>query len=478
MRTLIQKEILDHLLSLRFLILSGIGALVIWLSLFDGYSYYQDRLKDYRTAQTVFEERFTQLQSDGGFLELGNIGFENHKPPAPLAMFVRGLEPIQGRSISNAGSVQRRLRRSPSEVEPILGVFPPLDLGLVIQTVIGLFALLLTYDGFCGEKSGGTLRLMDSFSVPRYRLIIAKCLGALIPALISFGLPLLVGITILTLMPDVQLIGSEWARLAFILLAFLAYISVFAAAGLLCSCLTHRPATSFVLCLTFWTASVVIVPRVTLILSDWIRPAPSIHEHQAKLFQVQAGHFAEWQRVRAEWVTHYETQHGEVPWETPTGGVEYRKMHISTRNDYRDAMQPEVTRLEEEFRNRYRNRLDLATMLGSISPTFALKNATTTLSGTAIPDHQRFEDAFIQNHLKAYGPWVSSFADRISFYRADPNNYEEVKWDISDMPLLAYDKPDPRIALEAGLVNTGWLAIWGIVFIVLVSMRMVHYDVR
>ena len=41
---LTRKEILDQLLSLRFIILSVIVALAIWLSLYDGYAYYQNRV--------------------------------------------------------------------------------------------------------------------------------------------------------------------------------------------------------------------------------------------------------------------------------------------------------------------------------------------------------------------------------------------------------------------------------------------------
>ena len=48
---LIRKEILDHLLSLRFLILSALAGLIIWLSLYSGYGYYRDCLRDYRLAQ-------------------------------------------------------------------------------------------------------------------------------------------------------------------------------------------------------------------------------------------------------------------------------------------------------------------------------------------------------------------------------------------------------------------------------------------
>ncbi len=48
---LIRKEILDQILGLRFLILATLGALVIWLSLYSGYTYYQARLSDHRQAQ-------------------------------------------------------------------------------------------------------------------------------------------------------------------------------------------------------------------------------------------------------------------------------------------------------------------------------------------------------------------------------------------------------------------------------------------
>jgi len=36
LRHLIRKEILDHILSFRFLLLSSLGAVIIWASLYDG----------------------------------------------------------------------------------------------------------------------------------------------------------------------------------------------------------------------------------------------------------------------------------------------------------------------------------------------------------------------------------------------------------------------------------------------------------
>ena len=57
LQTLVRKEILDHLLSRRFLVLSAIGSLLIFLSLFSGYRYYQTRLLDYRSVESLAQQQ-------------------------------------------------------------------------------------------------------------------------------------------------------------------------------------------------------------------------------------------------------------------------------------------------------------------------------------------------------------------------------------------------------------------------------------
>ena len=101
---LIHKEILDQILSLRFMILAAIGAFTILLSLYDGYANYVFRLEDYRSARTMTEDRLRQFQNDDGFTyrplwEFSGVGFEEHKPPASLVIFVRGLELTFGPSV-------------------------------------------------------------------------------------------------------------------------------------------------------------------------------------------------------------------------------------------------------------------------------------------------------------------------------------------------------------------------------------------
>ena len=159
---LIRKEILDHILGHRFLALPGIGVLAISLSLLSGYQYYQERLSDYQTSQKLRDLRLTQIAESQSIVyeplyEIGHVGFREHKPPLPLAMFVRGLDTDLDQSISieHFGHVSR----SPVEMDPVLGLFPSLDVGFVVEVLLSLLVLLMTYGAVYGEKERGTLRL-------------------------------------------------------------------------------------------------------------------------------------------------------------------------------------------------------------------------------------------------------------------------------------------------------------------------------
>ncbi len=319
---LIRKEIMDQIFSLRFLILSIVGALVIWLSLYSGYIYYQARVEDYRLAQTATKERIRQIMVADDNYELFLVAYDIHKPPTPLSILVRGLDPILGR-LGNLGHSTRktaRLKWSPAEVDPDLRVFLSLDLGLIVQVVLSLFVLLFTYDAICGEKEAGTLPLIASFSVSRHHLLLGKFLGALIPILTSFGLPLVFGVAVVLLAPNVQFTDQELVRLGLILAAFGFYVTAFVCVGLLASCMAHRVATSFVLLLAFWVVTVMILPRLSLIVAEGIRPAPSIYELKAEKQAVQAAIWEKWRGIRSRW----RQEHSGQEWRrTPEGREAY-----------------------------------------------------------------------------------------------------------------------------------------------------------
>ncbi len=479
---LIRKEILDHLLSVRFLILTGIGALTIWLSLYSGYADYLARLRDYRLAQAGTEQRIRQIEEADQVVpyyywyEVTNIGFFEHKPPTPMSIFIRGLDPTLGRSISTTGTPQRRLRRSPVEAEPILGVFPPLDLGHVAQVVLSLFVLLFIYNAICGEKENGTLRLVSSYPVPKHLLLLSKFTGICTLSLCAFGLPLLLGLAVLLWMPQVRITDPEWVRLGGIVVAFLLYLVSCTCAGLFASCLAHRSATSFVILLVYWVTTVVVVPKVSLIAADALRPAPSIHEHQAKRYAIQLQYLRKWREARRKW----HEQHNEEWRRTPEGREAYRRYYLKTRDEILTRQsQPLVDRLNEDFRNKYDQRTRLAVVLARLSPAFAFRNTVARLAGTGIDRHQSFEETFIRNHIRQiYSPWRTEKSERYVLSGIHPAKYGKQKWDLTGIPRFMFQEAGPGEVLRKALVDVLVLVLWALVFFSGACVSMLRYDVR
>ena len=473
---LIRKEILNSILGFRFLVLSALGALMVWWSLYDGYAYYRVCLQDYRRAQAVTEERIREIMGINAWNELSSGGYLVHKPPTPMSIFARGLEPVLGRSIPVLEENQR-LKRSPAEAEPILGVFPPLDTGVVVQVVLGLFVLLLTYDAICGEKEAGTLRLIASFPVSRNRLLLGKLIGVLIPTLSAFALPLFLGIAVVLLMPDVQLAASELTRLGLILLAFGFYLTALTCAGLLGSCLTHRASTSFVLLVGLWVVAVIVLPRLSLIFADTLRPAPSVYEVQAEKKIIANAAQQKRQKLLAEW----EQEHlgpGKHWWQaSPEKMAAYWLYFGQTREEARLFVQSQYERLDETFRNRTNARLGIAVALARLSPAFALKNAVIRLAGTGVDRHRRFLAAF-ERHWERHQDWYASTKGRDMLRASYPAKYGKYQWDVSDLPRFTYLETWPAEDVQTAIVDIGALAVWGLIFFLGAYVATLRYDLR
>ncbi len=475
---LIRKEILDQLLSFRFLILSIVGAIIIWLSLYDGYAHYRERLNDYRLGETWTEKRIRKIKNSGDWEDLSYTGYAIHKPPSPLGIFVRGVEPALPRSgITGYSDQVTRLKWSPAELEPILGLFLPLDLGLVVQMVLSLFVLLLTYDAVCGEKEGGTLSLVASYAVPRTLLLLSKFVGALVSTITAFGLPVLLGIAALLLAPEVAFTGPELGRLGLILLTFGLYLSVQICFGLLASSLTHRAATSFVLLLTFWVGSVGVLPRLSLIAAEVVRPTPSAHEFEVEQEAVNKAMVEEWRETRQQWQEkHLGTQRWREasPEKQEAYWLWYKEASPALLQ--RGYLKLEV--LDKAFRNRYHSRLDLAVTLARASPAFAFQNAAVVLAGTGADRYHRFFRAFKRHRRFIRLDWFKATFYRDYLRRARPDKYGEYKWDVSDLPVFTYREAWPEEELEVALFDMGMLAFWGLLFFAGAFVAMLRYDLR
>ena len=179
-----KREFLSNIITLRFLI-----GFILCLLLAVSSSYiliddYAARLEAYDDSVI---EHVSELKQIKVFSKLRTIV---DRPPSKLSFVCVGSD----RKMGNATRVG--YQRVPVEAtgggggNPLMIVFPSLDMILIIQVVLSLLVLLFAYDTISGERERGTLAQVLSNSVPRHQFLMGKFAGGMM----SVTLPLLVGL--------------------------------------------------------------------------------------------------------------------------------------------------------------------------------------------------------------------------------------------------------------------------------------------
>ena len=281
-RHIVRKELLENLLSLRF-VLSLLLIICLYAAIgFVFVSKYTRQTDDYwkRTNENIaaFSERADQLY------KLAFYEQEIWRKPKPLSLCVEGFE----RNLPNYFKSNLFITYLPevrSRSNLLLPNFCDIDWVFVISILLSFVALLFTYDSFCGERQAGTLRLILSGSIPRHKVLLGKYFGAAF----TLGIPLLMGFfinLIIVISSDIVTLGSgEWLRIIGIALISFLYLSMFLLLGMFVSSRTAHSANSIIILLLVWVGLVVLLPRLGRIVSDIYYKSPSLTEFRKKIVE-------------------------------------------------------------------------------------------------------------------------------------------------------------------------------------------------
>ena len=273
LKTLIQKEIMHHVLSVRFVALLLMCVLLIPLTLSISYRKYSQNLVDYqesiKLASTEAEENPPDAQNSD--VEVSKLFLK----PAPLSVFANGLEETLPTYL---GMTRNGVRRSSTGLveAPLSYALGNLDLLFVVGTVFSLLALLFTFDAVAGEREAGTLRITLSNALPRDLFLWSKLIGGYIvfaaPFLVSFlfGLLLLVWQGFPLGEPDI------FPRVFCFLLVSMLYIGVFFAIGTVISTYLDNSKTALIVAFTVWVFAALIAPRVGFVTAKLIAPTRTV----------------------------------------------------------------------------------------------------------------------------------------------------------------------------------------------------------
>ena len=388
---ILRRELVDHLTSLRFALTLLITTALMAVNgvVFSGASGLERAMEQYQKKLNIHEEvlegrNLGELAVEGPSLlpkrpssfSFIAFGREDFLPEMIWATATGVYTWASGFSIYTPWVLEYR---DPT-LRPTAGIVPDfveVDWVFIVGFCLSLMALLLTYDGVCGERETGTLKLALSGPVPRFGLLLGKFTAAWIVLAVALTLGILLNLLILGLAGPVPLGSDLFLRLAPVYLACLLYLACFVGLGLFVSCLSERASSALVVLLLVWTVLLVLLPNtVSGVVSYFQEPKMDERRHHSQLQALEDEHqiHRKGDSVR--------------PGERPPVALltelsEFLRARFRLERDFR----------EQKLRRQLRP-VEAGALVNRLSPYGILQYALESLAGTGLPRHLRFiEDA-------------------------------------------------------------------------------------
>ncbi len=471
LKLIIEKELREIIGSTKFAVTFGVCAVLILLAFYVGAKNYQVSRAQYEAARV---ENFRQMEGLTDWLEV-----RNHRifmPPQPLAVLVGGVANDVGRTVVVQGRGELAAHDSRYNDDPIYAIFRFLDLEFIFQIVLSLFAILFAYDAVSGEKERGTLRLSFANAIPRDKYIAGKMIGSFLALAVPLLIPILIGCLLLPLL-GVPLHGDEWARLALIIFTGLLYFGVFLSLSIYVSTLTQRSSNSFLVLLTVWILSVLIIPRSAVLLAGRAVDVPSVDEIASQKNRLSA---QLWKEDRERMASFKPSQNSD-----PEAIMREFNKFMQTNADEREKKMNDLAqRLNEDRRNRQAQQEKVAFGLARISPAAAFSLAAANLSGTSLALKQHFLDAatnyqqsFAKFMQEKTGMNLSGFVFRMRRV-TDEEEPQEKSIDPNDLPVFEYEPVKLGDVFNGALFDMSILLLFNLIFFAAGFVKFLRYDVR
>jgi ABC-2 type transport system permease protein len=266
------KEFKESLKDKSFIILSAIMLILMLSALLLGMLQYNElKIMKEKASREVRNQWLNQGEKNPhGAGHFGSITF---KPINPLFIFDKGVYNYLGTYVMMETHMQHEAENRPANDQTSLLRFGGLSLGFLMQYLLPLFVILISYQSFSGEKERNTLKLLLSQHLTRTKLLIGKLCGILLKLTIVF-VPLIIGTIIFTAFTN-ELTATLLLSLTYIFIFYIAYTLIFVFISLGISAWTSSSSNTLLILLCLWIVTSVLIPRVFTSLSEKVYPTPS-----------------------------------------------------------------------------------------------------------------------------------------------------------------------------------------------------------
>ena len=466
MKTIVKRELRDHLQSLQFIVL-----LLVSVVLFSANG-------------VIFAKKFRQ--ADSAFHQM-TAGSQPHpdtrrvylfRQPNPRLFLAEGGDLdrpsayyLMAKGYFSASAFLSRDYKLPD--------IPKLDWSFIIKTIFSLYVVLLGYAAVSGEREEGTLRLVLSNSVGRARFLMGKYLAILSATLVPLIVGCFVCIVLLAVILPQTLTLSTVSRILLLLLLSAAYLSLFAFLSLLFSSLIRRSSLALLVLLAVWVLFAVLIPDTSGILAQRLAKVPSDYQTAKNLGPLVQKEV--WDKI-----------HG-IQTKIDKGELKTEEAVKAEADKAYEEGQEKMRFYDKSYEDSAAQRALLARSLSRLSPMALFQYAADdiALSGIHgeeeflkdIRSYSRIYDAYVMKKtgkLIDQSNWTFSSSVKLNGKAIDLHSPEPEAYrgDMSDFPKFV--EPERRLStgIKNALGDMAGLLIWNIIMAGLAFSVFLRSDVR
>lgn len=284
-RTVARKEFIDLVRDGRFRWCAAVVFVLLLLSLAAGARHRADAHHQQESARR--EERRTWLeQGEKNPHAAAHQGMYAFNPSPLLSAFDRGVSPYVGSVIWMEAHKQNDGIYRPVQDATEIQRFGELSAAMILQLLVPLLIVFMTFSSVAGERERGTLRQVLSLGVRPWHLIAGKALGTAAVLGRVLGGAALFGVAALLLVAADEF-APALPRMAVLAVFYGVYLLVFLMISLAVSAAARTSRQALVILLGFWIFNALIAPKLAAGVAGWMVPTPSAFEFEEEIARLR-----------------------------------------------------------------------------------------------------------------------------------------------------------------------------------------------
>ena len=457
-----RKEFTDVVRDGRFRWCAALVGALLLVSLGHGWVQARQAQEELAAAQATARDHW-ESQGEKNPHSAAHYGIYAFKPRLALSFVDQGVDPYTGTSVWLEAHRQNEFLMRPAQDATAAQRVGALTAAQVLQNLVPLLVILLTFGALAGEREQGTLRQLLATGIARRELAVGKALGVagalallLVPAAVVGAAALVVGST--------GPAASPLARGAVLAGVYLAYFAAFVGLGLAVSAWARSARTALVVLLGVWVVNGLVAPRAAVDLSKWIHPTPSAVEFAHTLEQEMAAGVDGIQRPdRAAFGESLLAEYGvERVEDLPVNEV---GLYLQESEEFGNRI---FDRNYGALWDTFERQGLVHEALAVAAPLLAVRTLSMGLAGTDVEQHRHFATAaetYRRDMMRQMNLDLAENSRTGELYTAGPELWAEV-------PPLQYDAPTLGWVLGNRMLSLLVLGLWLAGAVVLAAKRV------